>query len=345
MSAMKIQLGYIMIGIIGLFFIGYLVYSNVYQKKINKRLKRNESMTHISMVSAENVGKTLMLVGTIIIFILIMAKLSIIDSNIKTTNNNLISRINRLERQVEILLSEAEEGNSILNEFDLHFKGINTEDNTVETKITCIPKTVTENTSISVRIGEDTIALTRDDDVYTAVKNLPLFDSSCGQISVIVKDGGVKSTEKVSDDYDAFYETCLTYLSGSFGVHKQKFDGEYFSIKFSYGTGSVSGHCGRSGMSDNKLIFMIDNKVVETIDVSDGRVDTEKRYKADSDSSIKIIAEGVDEYGYRHRREIYNHNLQNGDAYMTDAYTPDANIPQKREPDTILDGNGNILAR
>ena len=77
MSAMKIQLGYIMIGIIGLFFIGYLVYSNVYQKKINKRLKRNESMTHISMVSAENVGKTLMLVGTIIIFILIMAKLSL----------------------------------------------------------------------------------------------------------------------------------------------------------------------------------------------------------------------------------------------------------------------------
>ena len=63
-----------------------------------------------------------------------MAKLSIIDSNIKTTNNNLLSRINRLERQVEILLSEVEEGNSILNEFDLHFKGINTEDNTVETK-------------------------------------------------------------------------------------------------------------------------------------------------------------------------------------------------------------------
>lgn len=61
-------------------------------------------------------------------------------------------------------------------------------------------------------------------------------------------------------------------------------------------------------------------------------------------SSIKIIAEGVDEYGYRHRREIYNHNLQNGDAYMTDAYTPDANIPQKREPDTILDENGNTLA-
>ncbi len=59
-------------------------------------------------------------------------------------------------------------------------------------------------------------------------------------------------------------------------------------------------------------------------------------------SSIKIIAEGVDEYDYRHRREIYHHNLQNGDAYTPDI--PDANIPQKREPDTIIDENGNTLA-
>ena len=56
--------------------IAFLVYFNIYKKRINRSLEQNESTAHISMISTETVGRAVVIIGVVYFAISTMNQLS-----------------------------------------------------------------------------------------------------------------------------------------------------------------------------------------------------------------------------------------------------------------------------
>ncbi|MBR6646383.1 MAG: hypothetical protein IKL09_02570 [Clostridia bacterium] len=71
----------------------YKVYSNIYRKKINKKLEANESMAHVSMLPSESIGKVLVIIGLSIFTFSTISMLSDISSELHNNQNNINNTI------------------------------------------------------------------------------------------------------------------------------------------------------------------------------------------------------------------------------------------------------------
>ena len=116
------------------------------------------------MIPVEIIGKAIMVICVIIFAINIMSQLSSISSDISFTNSNLEiyiiglhNRINELEEALEEMQTEAENPLSSL-ECEVLDK-VDTQKHTVDVYISCAPKEYTENTEISIQIGNNVIEL------------------------------------------------------------------------------------------------------------------------------------------------------------------------------------------
>lgn len=151
-------------------------YYIIYKKKINKSLQLNESTAHISMTPAESVGKILVIIGAVLVAISIISQLSGIASDVQQTYCQLRTEIQNLRCEVSDLQDQIEKQNSPLNSFEYSFGKVSSNDNTVETTFRCVPKSISEDTVITITLGEQVITLeAAGNGVFTATKQLPLF--------------------------------------------------------------------------------------------------------------------------------------------------------------------------
>lgn len=308
-----------------LLFIIFIVYFRMYKNKINKSLEQNESTAHISMVPAESIGRVLVIIGAVIFAISTMAQLSDIASDVQQTKYVLESEISNLTWQIDELEAKLEQQTSILNSFEYSLGKINVENNTVETTFRCVPKSTSEDTVVTVTLGDEVITLEANEGgVYTATKELPLFEDLGYEITVAVTTGGITNTQINSDGpYGALYSECLPQLEYSdmimyeFEKGKLSIDGDYDST------------CNKGELTDMKLFFVIDGNTVKTLEITEQITSISEEYEIGSNSLFELVAEGKDEYGYTHRKVLFAASETSEYAYL---YT-----------DTIIDKDGNIL--
>ena len=325
MSMVMISPMIILIVLLILLSIVFLVYFNIYKKRINKSLERNESTAHISMISTESVGKIVVIIGVVYFAISTMNQLSNIAFDVAQTKNELKSEISNLNCQINELREQLEQQNSILSSFEYTLGEINSENNTVETTLKCVPKVIAEDTTVTVTLGNEAITLEeRTGGIFTATKQLPLFEDMNGEVTVAVTTGGITNTQTVSDVfYDTLCVECLPLLG----------DGYMLMHEFANGKISINGEYSGSGkgegMTDVKLFFMIDDAVVKTLDIDEKGTFVNETIEMDGDSLFELVAEGKDVYGYTHRKILWGASIDSEYMYM--------------DYDVILDKDGKVL--
>lgn len=325
MSMIMISPMIILIVLLILLCIVFLVYFNIYKKRINKSLEHNESTAHISMISTESVGKIVVIIGAVYFAISTMNQLSDIAYDVDQTRNELKTEINRLNWQLEELEEQLEQQNSILSSFEYTLGEINSANNTVETTLKCVPKVVSEDTTVTVLLGGENITLEeKAGGVYTATKQLPLFDDMSGEVTVAVTTSGITNTQIVPDlFYDALCAECFPWLDDGYMLMHELEAGK-LSIN-----GEYQGLGKGEGITDIKLFFIIDGTVVKTIDVAEKGINVDETFELDDDRLFELVAEGKDAYGYTHRKILFGVSRDTEYLHM--------------DTDVIMDKDGNVL--
>lgn len=296
-----VSIFFIVICLVIIALVVYAVYSSLYRKRINKKLEDNESTAHVSMASTDSIGRIILIVCAVIFAISTLSMLSNISAGVQNTQNNLNNTINSLRYEITDLKEQLEEQNSVFVEFFLEYGEVDTENHTVEVAFDCIPRTVGEDTSIVLTVGNESVELKRSSDGrYKGTGWLPIFDPSCSNVYASVTTNDITTSHIVSNDsYNPLFMEFMGYFGGEMHIWEEEYEKGEYTLNAEYLKQA------KGEINDVQLIFCINDSEIKRIDIVEHITEINESFDVNSpDESVVIYAEGTDRYGYIHRRAV-----------------------------------------
>ncbi|MBE6540862.1 MAG: hypothetical protein E7672_00220 [Ruminococcaceae bacterium] len=258
--------------------------------------------------------------------------------------SNLTAEINSLRGNISSIYDNVDDRMkkeaSLLTGVEYSFGEIDTEKHTVPLLISIIPKTITDDMTATVRVGDKTVEFVKNGNVFTAEISVGIFlEYGEHPILNITTDGGIK-TEYIEDiDIGNLYLECLPCLySGLHGSTRMssgflKIEGQlYVDCKPSYYGQDVT-------VSKVELVTEVNGKDIDRLDIPDeidaGTIDyrLNKSYRVSNGDELMMYTVAVDSHGYVHKTLIEH-------WYNSDG--PIAEYSYGEEE--IYDKNGNLLS-
>lgn len=234
-----------------------------------------------------------------------------VDISVENCNNSLYD----FSYSLENVLMEQKMQNSIISNVDYKYGKLKEDNRTAEVIISVTPKTHTEDTMVSVKIGDKSINAERtDESTFTAIYEADIFnDESYENITVTVTSNGVSKTEVVEEfsfngevteeymDLTSLYYQYLPIID-----FYDETDTSVFYEKLVKVQGTI--HNSSSIKIENaRMVVEINGKVYEeeTIDLSKEETTIDKKYKVEVTDVVIIYFIYEDtKYGYVYKQPI-----------------------------------------
>ena len=275
-----------------------------------------------------------------------------------TTNANQANEIEQLNNRINNLNSELNmvRGNvsSIYDNVDERLKkqasfltstvhslgNLNTDNHTIDVEIKVVPKTVTDNMAMSVKISDSVADFKRSGNEFTAVIPVPMFLEYEARPMLFIETEAGTQTEVLEDIYVSYlYDRYLPTLHAYIPSHVDFTNGKVkinshleVSVKPTEYSGSVA-------FSKYELVTVVNDKEIEREDISskiendsyDGQYN--KTIDARVGDKVVIYVEAVDSLGYTHKTVAYSWYESESGAVAEAMY----------DGDFIYDKEGNLL--
>lgn len=295
------------------------------QVEMNKKLKDSESTVHLSTPSGEGVGKVLSVIVVVIFMFSAMSGISGIREDIEEHETYMQNRIASLEWKIDELESKLKKQDSIISDFQYNLGKVDSTEHTVETTFLCIPKSSAYDTTVSLTLGDKSIMLENEGNgIYESVQKLSIF-KDYGDISISVTTNGITTTENI-DDYIVDTPFCLSVLPHLMGIKDalvHSYEDKSFTTEGTYYGGLIE------EFKDVKMIFAVNDKVVDTIVINSAETEVDKEIKIESGDKVDVYVEGTDIYGYIHRFQSISQSSEDSGIVCLD--------------EIIMDSQGNVL--
>lgn len=301
---------------------GFVYKSHV---EMNKKLQDSESTVHLSTPSGEGVGKVLSVIVVVIFMFSAMSGITGIRDDIEEHETYMQNRIASLEWKIDELESRLKKQDSVISDFKYYLGKVDSTEHTVETTFSCILKSESFDTTVSLRISDKIINLEKGrDGIYEAVQRLSIF-KDYGEISVSVTTNGITTTENL-DDYIVDTPFCFSFLPHLIDINdtlEHSYGDKSFTTEGVYYVGLIE------EFSDIKMIFSVNDKVVDSIQINTAETRIDKEIAIESGDKVDVYVEGTDKYGYIHRFHSISQSSED----------PGTSYPYE----IIMDSEGNVL--
>ncbi len=290
------------------------------------------------------------------ILIAVMAGLLIfaVITNANQANEieSLHSRINHLNSELENVRGTV---SSIYNNVDEQLKkqaslltstehtlgNLNTDKHTIDVEIKVVPKTVTDNMALSVKIGDSVADFTRSGNEFTAVVPVAMFMDYETRPMLYIETAAGTQTEVLEDIrvaylYDRYLPTLHSYIPSNTDFKKGKVE-IHSHLEISTKPTEYSGNI---AFSKYELVTVVNDKEIEREDISsiveNGSYDDQfnKTIDAHIGDKVVIYVEAVDTLGYTHKTIAYSWYESENGAVAEAMY----------DGDSIYDKEGNLLS-
>lgn len=208
-----------------------LVYFFVYKRHINRRLEGGQSSAHIPMASLDTVFRWLVLIAAAIMLISMHSKLTRMEEELSMTRSELNREILGLRGDIYDLEVELEEQNSLISAFSYEVGDFDVDTMTSEVTFTCTPKSFTEDTTITLTLGDYEIALEKGSGgVFRGTKEMDIFAMLPETAVITITSGGVSQTQMT--DQHPWPALCFEALPMGLDVYIAEPSFEYDSNKY-----------------------------------------------------------------------------------------------------------------
>lgn len=275
------------------------------------------------------IGKIIVPVMVTMIFIIVVFQFY----QIKTLQSVIANLINKVDISVincnsllddfsyslEEFLIEQKMQNSIVSNVDYKYGKLKEDNRKAEVIIAVTPKTHTEDTTVSVKLGDKSLNATRtDESTFTAIYEADIFkDESYDNITVTVTSNGVSKTEIVeefsfngegTEEYMDLTSLYYQYLPIIEFIDETEEVLNNYTVKIS---GTIVNYY--LSLKNTHLVTEINGKVYEDkpIDLSKIETNIKKEYEVSWDDEVIVYISYEDiEYGY-----LYKHPIRYRDEF------------------------------
>ncbi len=274
------------------------------------------------------------------------------------TNANQANEIEMLSNRISNLSAELEfsrsEIHSIYNNVDEQLKkqaslltsaehtlgNLNTDKHTIDVEIKVVPKTVTDNMAMSVKIGDSVADFMRSGNEFTAVISVPMFLEYETRPMLYIETEAGTQTEMLEDVrleylYDRYLPTLYAYIPSNTDFTKGKVE-IHSHLEISV---KPTEYSGTAAFSKYELVTVVNDKEIEREDITakieDGSYDGQYNKTIDARIGDKVViyVEAVDSLGYTHKTVAYSWYKSKNGAVAEAMY----------DGDFIYDKEGNLL--
>ncbi len=303
-----------------------LLYFVIYNRRINRQLREEESTAHISMASMDSVSRWVIIIAAALLLFSIHGKITSLADEQQMTRSALEQEISYLQGQVSDLEQELSEQNSLITAFDYELSELDPETMTSKVTLHCTPKSYGEDTEITVSMGNYEIPLTRGSGgIFTGSTDIGIFEALPEEAVVTITTGGISQTQ--TTDQQPYPFLCYEALPWM--------DVYCAESEFSYTNGTCKAeltveNSASDWFHDLTLIVRVNGTETERHDLTMQTESFSFSIPSEENDSITIYATGVDEYGLTH--EIFLSGWED-ESYWTEA----------EKFCTIYDADGNLL--
>jgi len=276
----------------------------------------------------------------------------ITNANQANEIESLHSRINHLNSELENVRGTV---SSIYNNVDEQLKkqasllsstehtlgNLNTDKHTIDVEIKVVPKTVTDNMALSVKIDDSVADFTRSGNEFTAVVPVSMFmDYETRPMLYIETEAGTQTEVlediRVSYLYDRYLPTLYAYIPSHTDFKNGKIEiNSHLEV-----SAKPTDYSGSIAFTKYELITTVNDKEIGREDITSkiegGNYDGQfsKTIDAAIGDKIAIYVEAVDSLDYIHKTVAYSWYKSEDGAIAEAMY----------DGDSIYDKDGNLLS-
>ena len=317
----------------------FTIYFIIYKIRINKAIK-NDNTRHIPMPSVGSIGSTLVIMCLIIFMIVNYVKLSNIQDNINSLEQNFINKTSHLQGYIEMLEDEIESSNSIINSFEYEIEAFDLDNHTMDISFAVIPKNYSDNTTLTLTLDDNVITLTKSSaNTFIGSLNIDFFSNKCFEPILVISDNNNSKSEILSDiDMSLIWQKFLPSFNAFFANGEDCYynDNEYHLN----GTiDIVTFNQPESYFVHAKLAIELNGTLLDTqsLSIDNGAlqnpVELDKTISMKETDNLEVYIIADDSSGYTHKYYIYG---------WTDN---SVQLIQKDEQEKIYDSNGTLLTK
>ena len=287
-----------------------------------------------------------LLIGVLCALLIVMgSRISTLSSEIDSLRSDLSSMRSQLSSQIAgisaSLRTEMEAHSRLVLTAESRFGALDPDTATVAMTVTVVPKTVTEDTSLSLTVDGATVEMTRGEgNAFAVTLPVGLFDNGDAYPTLAITSGGVTQTELLTEV--GYYHLWSQYLptmgadmggraswtSGKLKLdHTLQLNVEEAPVELAdYGRGTY--------FTSVALVTEIDGREVAREDLTEdltspqaGRIASasldrpyEKTLTVAEDETVKMYVTATDSLGYVHRVNVYTWTREGGGEMMETVY-------------------------
>ncbi len=290
---------------------------------------------------------TCVIVGLLIFSLVQIAVLRDQIDNLKSVNSRLSSEINQVNNNINSIYNNVDEKlkkqASILSGVNYDIGKINNDNETVPVSLKVVPKNLSDDMEISVKTGDETTALVRKGNEFTATINVGLFIGYEEFPLLTINSSKGTQTEYLEDvdlsyQFDKYFPTLEADIQGSSTTYRDS--SAHINSTFNV---DIQKYGNDSDVTFTKitLVEMLNGEEIGRKDITDKVTEADISYTEKYEKDIDI-SDGYDLrlYIIAENSLGYTHEVLAG-CWMDDK--TEAMIETVLDNEIIYDKNGNML--
>ena len=290
---------------------------------------------------------TCIVVGLLVFSLVQIVMLRNEINNLKSVNSRLSSEINQINGNINSIYTNVDEKlkkqASILSGVNYDIGEINNDNETVPVSLKVVPKNLSDDMQLAVKIGDETTAFTRKGNEFTAEFNVGLFIGYEEYPLLTIKNAEGTQSEYLEDvdlsyQFDKYFPTLEADIQGSSTTYRDS--SAHINSTFNV---SVHQYGNDSDVTFTKitLVEMLNGEEIGRKDITDKVTEADISYTEKYEKDIDI-SDGYDLrlYIIAENSLGYTHEVLAG-CWMDDK--TEAMIETDLDNEIIYDKNGNML--
>lgn len=273
------------------------------------------------------------IVGLVIALFNSYSRINELNSNINNLQNNLDQNINTMRSDIadiyENVAQKLKKEASILSGYDITYGPLDTNNYTTPLFVSVTPKNATDNTSVSVKIGETTVNLNRNGEVFSGYIDTNVFIEESTYPLITVKNNATVQNEYLEEhDMKNLFTGFMPYLYSDLVIREESYSNNKTTIsgELSVDSKPSSESCTATytqvwliGESNGNEVFL--NDITQKVENSKGKVISIEKtfnsaeYKNYTDMKYFIVA--ADSFGFTHKCPINTVNHSGDGSTIT----------------------------
>ena len=274
------------------------------------------------------------IVGLIIALFNTYSKINELNNSVSNLQNNLDQNINTMRTDIADIYENVDQRlkkeASILSGYDITYGPLDTTNYTTPILVSVTPKNADNNTFVSVKIGETTVQLNRNGEVFSGYIDTNVFIADSTHPLITVKNSSSTQNEYLEDhDMKNLFTLFMPYLYSDLVIREESYSNNKIKIsgELSVDSKPPSENCTTTytqiwlvGESNGKEVFR--NDITQKVENSKGKIISIEKtfnsteYKNYTDMKYFIVA--TDSLEFNHKCPINTLNYSSNGSTTTE---------------------------